>query len=348
MDAPSVQYVRTSDGVNIAYFSLGSGPPVVFASGIYGDAFLYRKGFPSVTQVVDRVLEAGCRVVLYDVRGMGASDKPVEQMNLAARVRDLEAVVGAVGLSRFTLAGLDLGGATAIGYAAKHGDAVSRLVLLEPWASGTRKYAVSPTRVALSMKPASGDDWTLWTNILGSIITGFRNSELGQQLADAIRESSSPAQLVAYMRSTEEIDVVDLLPRVVAPALVTHATDTVVGSLELAREVASGLPNARFLVTDWSHAWPAVKAFLVGTAEDTADTAHTRYSSSLGLSRRQADVLRLVAQGRTNREIADELVLSLRTVERHVADLYDKLGVRNRAEAVAVGLGFDSTASAER
>ena len=46
-------------------------------------------------------------------------------------------------------------------------------------------------------------------------------------------------------------------------------------------------------------------------------------------------MLRLVAAGRSNQEIGEELVLSVRTVERHITNLYAKLGVRGRAEATA-------------
>ncbi|MGH2587060.1 MAG: helix-turn-helix transcriptional regulator, partial [Dehalococcoidia bacterium] len=51
------------------------------------------------------------------------------------------------------------------------------------------------------------------------------------------------------------------------------------------------------------------------------------------LTEREVEVLRLIAAGRTNREIADELVLSIRTVERHVAHIYAKAGARGRADA---------------
>jgi DNA-binding CsgD family transcriptional regulator len=57
-----------------------------------------------------------------------------------------------------------------------------------------------------------------------------------------------------------------------------------------------------------------------------------------GLSMRQMQVLRLIAEGKTTREMADELVLSVRTVERHAADVYTKIGARNRAEATAYAL----------
>jgi DNA-binding NarL/FixJ family response regulator len=162
-------------------------------------------------------------------------------------------------------------------------------------------------------------------------------------LASAIQESTSPAQLAAYLRATEQADVTELLLGVAAPALVIHFSDITVGSHDLARDVASRLPHARFLVTETRVASTAVNAFLTGSSESTPGTPNARSIASLGLSRRQSEVLQLISHGRTNREIADELVLSLRTVERHVADLYKRLGVRNRAEAVAIGVAFDAT-----
>lgn len=56
-----------------------------------------------------------------------------------------------------------------------------------------------------------------------------------------------------------------------------------------------------------------------------------------GLTQREGEVLAMVARGKTNRQIADELVLSIRTVERHLATVYEKLGVHGRsARAAAV------------
>jgi len=74
--APIVmQYVKTSDDVKIAYLSVGEGPPVVFASNIFGDAHNYHRGWPSVRDVTDRLVRLGWRVVRYDHRGMGFSDR---------------------------------------------------------------------------------------------------------------------------------------------------------------------------------------------------------------------------------------------------------------------------------
>ncbi|MBN1452314.1 MAG: response regulator transcription factor [Anaerolineales bacterium] len=54
----------------------------------------------------------------------------------------------------------------------------------------------------------------------------------------------------------------------------------------------------------------------------------------ISLTRRELDVLHLLADGKSNQEIADALVLSLNTVKKHVANILDKLGVANRTQAV--------------
>jgi pimeloyl-ACP methyl ester carboxylesterase len=133
-----INYAITGDGVRIAFASVGDGPPLIFASNMFGDLSGYRLGWPHTRDVTDRLAALGWRVVQYDVRGMGASDREVADLSLAGRVRDLEAVVGRLGLDRFALAAIDIGCATAVAYAVRHPAALSRLALFSPWASGAR------------------------------------------------------------------------------------------------------------------------------------------------------------------------------------------------------------------
>src|SRR6266498_5947934 len=100
---------RTSADVRIAYISLGDGFPLVFASNIFGEANGYRIGWPQTREITDRLVGLGWRVVRYDVRGMGLSERDVLDLSLEGRVRDLTAVVGHLGLDRFALGGLDVG-----------------------------------------------------------------------------------------------------------------------------------------------------------------------------------------------------------------------------------------------
>ena len=66
--------------------------------------------------------------------------------------------------------------------------------------------------------------------------------------------------------------------------------------------------------------------------------APTTLGLPAGLSPREGDVLRLLAAGKTNKEIADVLVLSPGTVQSHTIHIYQKLGVKGRADAIAFAL----------
>ena len=61
-----------------------------------------------------------------------------------------------------------------------------------------------------------------------------------------------------------------------------------------------------------------------------------RYTTKTELSPRQFDILRLIAEGLSNDEIAQRLFLSENTIKQHAADLYERLGARNRANCVHV------------
>jgi DNA-binding NarL/FixJ family response regulator len=81
----------------------------------------------------------------------------------------------------------------------------------------------------------------------------------------------------------------------------------------------------------------AASAFL-DKLQDLPATESDRSQTPFGLTARECDVLRLLAQGKSDREIADALFIGTRTVQTHVANLLAKLEVGNRAEAAAVAV----------
>jgi len=198
MIALPMQYATTSDGVRIAHVSFGDGPPLVFASNIFGDLNSYRHGWPHTKDVTDRLVGLGWRVIRYDVRGMGSSDRDVVDLGLDARVRDLAAVVGPLGLDRFALAGVDIAAATAVAYAVQHQATVTRLVLLSPWASGTRYLEIPRLRAAYSAETVARRDEKLFADILGSVATAFEDPD---KILSAIRAGApgmpAPGELLA-------------------------------------------------------------------------------------------------------------------------------------------------------
>jgi DNA-binding NarL/FixJ family response regulator len=71
------------------------------------------------------------------------------------------------------------------------------------------------------------------------------------------------------------------------------------------------------------------------------EPATRRESGPDALTEREREVMTSISRGRSNRDIAAELVISEKTVKNHIRAIYDKLGVGNRAEAMAVWLGIE-------
>jgi DNA-binding CsgD family transcriptional regulator len=170
-------------------------------------------------------------------------------------------------------------------------------------------------------------------------LTEFERADLTRELASAIQESTSREALAAFYDASKHVDLRTLIGIVDQPALILHESGFPFGSFELAREVAAGLVQSRFVVVHGGsvagHApdehVAAIDEFLRPARAPELRARHVRDSD--GLTQREVQVLLLVARGQTNREIASELVLSERTVARHLTNIYAKIGARSRAEA---------------
>jgi pimeloyl-ACP methyl ester carboxylesterase/DNA-binding CsgD family transcriptional regulator len=345
-----IHYATASDGVRIAYLSVGTGSPLVFAANIFGDATGYCGGFPHVREVTDRLVQLGWRVIRYDQRGMGGSDRHVTDLGLAARVRDLHAVLSAMNLERFALAGVDVGAATAVAYAVEHSEAVSHLLLLSPWASGAAHLQIPALRTALSAGTTDEHERRLFANILGSVASGFKDPEFVRRGTELFLQTTSAQAFSAFNAASALIDIHDLLPRVTAPTLVTHEPAFPFGSFELCKEVAAGIPGAEFLVVnensiagrEHNENVAAIDRFLrAGTAlpsplapaDQIVAPAHPDT-----LTAREVQVLRQIANGATNKEIAAHLGVAVSTIERHLVNVYAKIRARRRTDAVAYAI----------
>jgi DNA-binding NarL/FixJ family response regulator len=107
---------------------------------------------------------------------------------------------------------------------------------------------------------------------------------------------------------------------------------------ELDPEVAGA--EARAALTVFENLGASENAALVPQIE-TVTSEQAEPTDSSGLSRREVEVLRLVAQGLSNKDIADRLVLSKHTVHRHVSSILTKLDLSSRAAAAAYAAKHD-------
>jgi class 3 adenylate cyclase len=251
---PRIQYAKTSDGVNIAYSVLGDGPPIVYVGTAFGDVHQYSSGLAFFTDLTDALVRMGRRVILYDWRGTGSSDRESANFSLEGRLRDLEAVIERTNVDRFALGGVLQGGPTAIAYAVRHPDRVSRLVLNATYARGADWFNKIP---ALRAQRAAGamaeEQWEYFTQAMAHAAIGFRDSGLANRYAAVLRSGTSARNYLSYADATEEIDVTDLLPRVHAPTLVIHFPASPLSNMDLLRVLASRIPDARLVTTeDWA------------------------------------------------------------------------------------------------
>lgn len=345
-----IRFCRSKDGVRLAYALHGSGPPLVVVS-----CWLSHLQHDWQSPVWRHFLEdlgAIATVVRYDERGFGMSDWSVDDFSLEARLGDLEAVTEAAGLERFALLGMSGGSAVAMAYAIAHPERVSRMALYGtvcgvPVTRTEDGWAEEETYRSMIRVGWAKDD-PVFRRVFTTIFIPDATEEQMRWFDDLQRVSTSPANAVNSRIARQEVDIAADLPRITAPTLVLQAVGDRATAFDNAVSVSSLVPGARLVpLESRNHILLADEpAWGVFIGEVTAflepDARAYRASAGSGpaepLSTRELDVLRLAAEGRTNDEIAGALTLSVRTVERHLSNVYAKLGVGGRAaRAAAVG-----------
>src|SRR5437667_2795619 len=205
---PVIQYARTSDGVSIAYAVMGEGTPLVACTGTWGGQlhhYTVRSGLASVP--VDELIASGFRVLIYDNRGMGSSDRTSIDYSIDARLNELDAVIPHAGLDRFVLVSVFAGGPPALVYSIQHPERVTHLVLSNTYAVGTEYYESTPVaRVAHGMQSMAEDDWDNFILLLANAAVGFTDSERAGNLAEEFRAGITPRAFTASLEASYELD----------------------------------------------------------------------------------------------------------------------------------------------
>ncbi len=246
-----IRFCTSADGVQIAYATTGQGPPLVKTAN-----WLSHLEFDWRSPVWRHWIEELSRdhmLVRYDERGCGLSDRSPEEFSFEGWVRDLEAVVDALGLERFPLLGISQGGAVAITYAVRHPERVTRLILYGAYARGRALRDPSPEAVeerrALMTLTRHGwgrDDPTYRHMFTMGFIPGA-SAEQMHWFNDLQRASTSPENAVRFMEEFDRIDVRGLLAQLDLPALVLHGRDDRRVPFEEGRRLAAAVAGARFV-----------------------------------------------------------------------------------------------------
>jgi pimeloyl-ACP methyl ester carboxylesterase len=221
------------------------------------------------------------RLIRYDSRGNGLSDRTVDDISFASFARDFDAVVGASKAERFAVLGISQGAAIAIDYAVRHPDRVTKLVLHGGYAIGRNKRGsaeeTDKAHVFLSMmRHGWGDEHSAFMRAFVSVFIPNGSPEQIKWLADLQRITTTAENAIRIRNACDDIDVAGLLPRVSVPTLVLHSRHDNVVPLEQGRLLATSIPNARFVTLDsdnhvllpgepaWSKFMSEIEAFLAG------------------------------------------------------------------------------------
>ncbi|MCH8853911.1 MAG: alpha/beta fold hydrolase [Planctomycetes bacterium] len=187
---PEIKYFETPDGVNIAYTEMGQGMPLIQLNGWPFCHLEAEWGMPTARLTFERVAER-LRLIRFDPRGSGMSQRDVDDLSLDARVLDVETLINHLGLDRVALFAFGTAGPVAIAYAARHPERVSHLMLGNSFARAS-DYVQSDRAQGLSGLITS--DWELFTETLASVFFGFSEGEYARKFAAYMRACVTPEQ----------------------------------------------------------------------------------------------------------------------------------------------------------
>ncbi len=244
---PWIQYAPTADGVNIAFSMLGDGTPFVMAPAMPWSHLGLDWQFPEYRGWLERLAKRR-KVIRYNHRGTGLSDRSVTDFSLEALLADLDAVVTRLGLERFALYGVGTTGAVAIAYAVRHPERVSHLILWCTWAAGADYYTKPPVQALAALRPHV---WEIYTRTVANVmVAGWSDGARANQVASYLRECVSQDTARRIHEVNETFDVSDVLPQVRCPTLVLHRRQFQGVHVENATKLAAGIPNAWLTVLE--------------------------------------------------------------------------------------------------
>jgi pimeloyl-ACP methyl ester carboxylesterase/DNA-binding CsgD family transcriptional regulator len=322
------------DGGRIAYATVGAGPVIVFGAKYV--SHLEEEWDDPLARRFYEELARTHTVVRYDRLGAGLSDRRLpEPASVALDTRELAAVVdstsGGKPVSIFACSCSSVATASLAGRAPER---IERVVFFGSFVSRddlpevTRRSLVDFARV----------NWPLAAQMLAGLIAPRASGDEIAALSRHKRRAADAGTAASFLELELFADASPYLRGVTMPALVLHRRGDRAVPIARGRELAAALPNARFIALSGDSHLPhfddqrELQRALAGFLGDAKPLDGTDGSP---LSRRESEVLRLVAAGLSNREIASSLVLSEHTVHRHVANILRKLTQSSRAAAAA-------------
>ncbi|GAB88185.1 alpha/beta fold hydrolase [Gordonia rhizosphera] len=331
-----VRRVATSSG-DIAYAAVGSGPPLL-VGGWWCSHLTLNWADPLFRAYLGRLAEH-FTVVRYDQPGRGASGpgRALTPLDLESEVEMISELVDLLQMERFALLGASSGAAVAAGLAAGIPRRVHRLVLYGAYARGTD---IAPEAARRAMVDAIAAHWGLGSRLLADVfVPGASNIER-ERFARFQRQSATAEQAARSLTASYALDATEYLAALKVPTTVIHRRNDRAIPFTLGLDVARRVRNSVMVELPGDDHFPwrgdaaaVADATLAGLGHRVR--VHPADLGRKAITDREREILELVAEGLTDIQIGERLMLSPHTVHRHVANARAKLGVRSRAAAAA-------------
>lgn len=353
-----IRLCTAADGVRLAYAVSGEGPPLVMSA-----TWLTHLDHQWRSLAWRPWLDAFSKehkLLRYDARGCGLSDRDTDDLSFENWVSDFERVIDAAAFQRFDILATCWGGPVAIEYAARHPERVSRLILYGTYALGRLRWNDQPSeaekaRVLLDLTRLGwGRENHAFLQVWASSFQPGGTLEHLRSWCDQQSAATSPAVAARLLEIGWNADVRDAARRLKCPVLVMHPERDAVVPIDQGRLIASLIPHSRFIPIDSENhmplanepTWPQIVAEIEAFLNKPTEEAEFRSDLPLAdLTRRELSVLEGIAEGLDNTEIAASLGLSEKTVRNHITRVFDKIGVAHRYQAIVrardAGLGKD-------
>ncbi len=355
---PDIQFTTTEDGVGIAYWEIGSGSPLIVTHNWSLSHAELEWTVPSIASFLVALSE-GYRVIRFDSRGQGLSDRMFPERGVSASGAqlglsteesslDISAVAEACGLDRFALMAVMTQGPVAIDFAARHPEKLVGLILCDSVAKVESSWLDMTTRTQAAMHEIEADAGA------STPVTVFATVAPPDELAEwaALDQASRAREGEAYASSTialREWDVTPLLGAVKAPTLILTSRNPSLDFLEESQKLAAGIPNSQLRIVDGTFApyvadrvvvLDAIDNLLGGTteADDIADVSGFRtivFTDIVG----STEFVRRVGD--------EEGRAAVRALEQQVASLAADHGgrvVKNLGDGSLISFGSNSSA----
>ncbi|MEA2404516.1 MAG: hypothetical protein QOE08_1163 [Thermoleophilaceae bacterium] len=241
------RYTKSGD-VNIAWTEYGEGPVnLVFVTGFVGHIELVWEE-PRVARFFER-LGSFARVVMFDKRGQGLSDRPASPPTLEEHMDDVRAVMDAAGMEQASLMGISEGGPASILFAATHPDRASSLILY-----GTYARLVRDTDYPEGLRRESIEDfidtfereWGGPAQLSIFAPSHTDDAQLAEWWGRFLRQGTSLSGVKQLLQLYVDVDVRPVLPTISQPTLVVHRRDDILAPVRMGRYIADHIPGARF------------------------------------------------------------------------------------------------------